>query len=197
MRMVATAQRAGLPNITRRCEHEIPPMVNERNELSTPAREQPGSICQIKEVFRAPSLGQRPIPREATLRQPTKVLAMKVLVIADAPWVRNEVAAAASSSGFELVEEADPRSAVDACAKYEPDIVIVDLQVGSMGGMAITRSLRDAIFSGEIEDTTLVLLLDRQADTFLAGRSGADAWLVKPFTTQHLRALLTPVAAKG
>jgi len=25
MRMVATAQRAGLPNITRRCEHEIPP----------------------------------------------------------------------------------------------------------------------------------------------------------------------------
>ncbi|NOY57293.1 MAG: response regulator [Actinobacteria bacterium] len=120
---------------------------------------------------------------------------MKVLAIADAPWVRNEIAAAVSSSDLELIEESDPRSAVAACARSAPDIVIVDLQVGSMGGMAITRSLRSAILSGEIEDTTIVLLLDREADTFLAGRSGADAWLVKPFTTQHLRALLAPVAA--
>ncbi|NIA25199.1 MAG: response regulator [Gammaproteobacteria bacterium] len=121
---------------------------------------------------------------------------MKVLVIADAPWVRNEVAAAANSPGLELIEEADPRSAVAACVESAPDIVIVDLQVGSMGGMAVTRLLRDAILSGEIEDTTIVLLLDREADTFLAGRSGADAWLVKPFTAQHLQVLLTPVAAR-
>lgn len=121
---------------------------------------------------------------------------MKVLVVADAPWVRSEVAAATSDPGFELLEEADPRSVVDTCVDAVPDVVIIDLQVGSMGGMAVTRSLRDAILAGEIEDATLVLLLDREADAFLAGRSGADAWLVKPFTTQQLRALLTPVATK-
>ncbi len=121
---------------------------------------------------------------------------MKVLVISDAPWVRSEVAAAASDPGLELLEESDPRAAVAACATAVPDVVLVDLQVGSMGGMAITRSLRDAILSGDIEDTTVVLLLDREADAFLAGRSGADAWLVKPFTTQQLRKHLTSVATK-
>jgi DNA-binding response OmpR family regulator len=36
----------------------------------------------------------------------------------------------------------------------------------------------------------VVLLLDRQADTFLAGRSGADAWVTKPFTASALRAAI-------
>lgn len=118
---------------------------------------------------------------------------MKVLVVADAPWVRSEVAAA--SSDFELFEETNPAEAVGACDRLAPDAVIVDLQVGSMGGMAIARALRDAILSGQIEDTLVILLLDRSADAFIAGRSGADAWLVKPFTPQQLRSVLSPAPA--
>ena len=61
-------------------------------------------------------------------------------------------------------------------------MAVVDLQVASMGGMAITRSIRD------LDDPVpVVLLLDREADTFLAGRSGATAWVVKPFTSSALR----------
>jgi DNA-binding response OmpR family regulator len=115
---------------------------------------------------------------------------MKVLVVADAPWVRSEVAAA--NTDFELFEETDPRLAVASCDRLAPDAVVVDLQVGSMGGMAVTRALRDAVSAGTVEDTTVILLLDRGADAFLAGRSGADAWLVKPFTAQQLRAVLAP-----
>ncbi|MFZ0492828.1 MAG: response regulator [Acidimicrobiia bacterium] len=118
---------------------------------------------------------------------------MRVLVVADAGWVRGEVAAA--SSDFEMYEEADPTKAVVTCGEIAPDAVIVDLQVGSMGGMAVTRALRDAVFARSIEDTVIILLLDRSADVFIAGRSGADAWLVKPFTPQQLRAVLTPVPA--
>jgi DNA-binding response OmpR family regulator len=118
---------------------------------------------------------------------------MRVLVVADAGWVRSEVAAA--SSDFEVYEETDPTKAVATCGEIAPDAVIVDLQVGSMGGMAVTRALRDAIFARRIEDTLIMLLLDRSADVFIAGRSGADAWLVKPFTTQQMRSVLTPVPA--
>ena len=118
---------------------------------------------------------------------------MRVLVVADANWVRGEVAAASSS--FEMYEETDPTKAVATCGEIAPDAVLVDLQVGNMGGMAVTRALRDAILARHIEDTTIILLLDRSADVFIAGRSGADAWLVKPFTPQQLRSALAPVAA--
>lgn len=116
---------------------------------------------------------------------------MRVLVVADADWVRSEVAAA--SADFELIEETDPSKAVVTSGEIAPDAVLVDLQVGSMGGVAVTRMLRDAILARHIDDTVIVLLLDRSADEFIAGRSGADAWLVKPFTPQQLRSVLTSV----
>jgi DNA-binding response OmpR family regulator len=34
----------------------------------------------------------------------------------------------------------------------------------------------------------VILLLDRDADAFLAGRSGAVAWVRKPFSAHDLRA---------
>jgi DNA-binding response OmpR family regulator len=77
-----------------------------------------------------------------------------------------------------------------AAKEFEPDVVVVDLQVGSMGGMAVARMLREAEFLNEIAAAPIVLLLDRAADAFIAGRSAADAWLVKPFTPQELRAAL-------
>ena len=51
-----------------------------------------------------------------------------------------------------------------------------------MGGMAITRSIRELD-----EPTPVVMLLDREADAFLAGRSGASGWVVKPFSAFALR----------
>ena len=64
-----------------------------------------------------------------------------------------------------------------------------------MGGMAVSRALREAEFAGEIPATTVVLLLDRTADEFLAGRAAADAWVVKPFTPQQLRAAIAAATA--
>jgi DNA-binding response OmpR family regulator len=71
------------------------------------------------------------------------------------------------------------------------------MQVGSMGGMAITRLLRDAMVGGSIDEAPIVMLLDRSADVFLAGRAGADAHLVKPFTSQQLRSILTALLPTG
>ena len=55
------------------------------------------------------------------------------------------------------------------------DIGIFDLQIGSMGGMAVTLSLRQDESSGRVPHVPIVMLLDRIADVFLARRSGADA----------------------
>ena len=65
--------------------------------------------------------------------------------------------------------------------------MVIDLQVGNMGGMAIARVLRSAAVSEGWDHVPIVMLLDRSADTFIAKRAGADAWLVKPITAHQLR----------
>jgi len=131
------------------------------------------------------------IPR---CRLPTTVQSMsKVLLIADAPWVLSQVAAALSDSGTEVREVNDPHTAVDEVLDFEPDVIIIDMQIGSMGGMAIARAVRDTQYESNLSDIPLVLLLDRAADAFLAKRASAHAWLTKPITAQDLRATLDQV----
>ena len=77
-----------------------------------------------------------------------------------------------------------------------PDAVIIDMQVGSMGGMAIVRALLDAAAMSHVPRTPTILLLDRSADVFLAGRAGADAFLVKPIVAEELRAALRGYSRK-
>ncbi|MYH55394.1 MAG: response regulator transcription factor [Acidimicrobiia bacterium] len=118
---------------------------------------------------------------------------MKVMLVSDASWVRNQVGAALSGSA-QVVPVADPYQ-VETTAKGM-DLSIVDMQVGSMGGMAITRTLK-ALGS---QTGPILLLLDRSADSFLAKRAGADSWLVKPFNPQELRKALAdimPIGAVG
>lgn len=116
---------------------------------------------------------------------------MQLLLVADSAWVRNDVSASLPSSDWS-VHHADPRVVVEAAEKHPPEVVIIDMQVGSMGGMAVVRRLREAMAMGQIEPTRLILLLDRSADRFLAHRAGADIGLLKPFTAQELRGALYP-----
>ena len=110
------------------------------------------------------------------------------LVVADGSWVTNEVRSALSFGGWEIEEITDPRSVVARVEESRVDAVIIDMQVGSKGGMAVIRSIRQA--TDLFERPRLVLLLDRTADEFLARRAGADAAVLKPFDAPELRAAL-------
>ena len=105
----------------------------------------------------------------------------------DASWVRDQVKAALVSPGFEVIEVArgqDVRQVVD---EVEPDLVVVDLQIGNMGGMAVSIDLRLEESAGRLPHVPILLLLDRVADKFLARSAQADAILVKPFDPGTLR----------
>lgn len=119
-------------------------------------------------------------------------MAVNVLLICDVPWVRNQVRAALSGAG-DIVEITDPYQVEIVAGSEGGDLAIVDMQVGSMGGMAITRTLKGL----SPEFGPIVLLLDRSADAFIAKRSGADAWLLKPFSAQELRAVIDSVVPIG
>jgi len=67
-----------------------------------------------------------------------------------------------------------------------PDLVVVDLQMGSMGGMAVCMDLRLEESGGRAPHVPVLMLLDRRADVFLARRAGAEGWVVKPLDALRL-----------
>ena len=110
-----------------------------------------------------------------------------VLLATDADWVVEEVAAALSAAEvtFRVVRSGhDVRAAVEA---NTPDLVILDFQIGNMGGMATCLDLRLESGVGRLPRVPVLMLADREADIFLARRSEADAWLVKPLNPLLLR----------
>lgn len=107
------------------------------------------------------------------------------LVVSDGSWVVNEVRSALAVGSWEIEVLDDPRAVEDRLEKSRVDAVIVDMQVGSKGGMAVIRSIRQA--TDDFSRPRTVLLLDRSADRFLARRAGADASVLKPINASELR----------
>ena len=105
---------------------------------------------------------------------------MHVLLATDAQWVVDDVVAALSGPETSFTVCRNGRDVTGVVKARTPDIAILDLQSGSMGGIAVTMNLRLDESSGAVPHIPVLILLDRQADVFLAKRSGADAWLLKP-----------------
>ena len=74
-----------------------------------------------------------------------------------------------------------------AVAASSPELVILDLQIGNMGGIATAIDLHLEASAGRLPEVSILLLLDREHDRFLATRAAADAVLVKPFDPGTLR----------
>ncbi|MBM3661775.1 MAG: response regulator [Actinomycetota bacterium] len=87
------------------------------------------------------------------------------------------------------------RDVLGAVGEVDPDLVLLDLQIGNMGGMATCRNLRLEAGAGRIDDQRIVLLLDRDADAFLAESAEADAHLVKPLDSLGLQHVVAELLA--
>src|SRR3989442_4866150 len=112
---------------------------------------------------------------------------MKIVVAADAQWVREQVRTAFVAPGQEVIEVTRGQDVRDAVAEHEPDLVVIDLQIGNMGGFATAIDLRLEESGGRLPHVPILLLLDREADRFLAKRAAADAELVKPIDAAAIR----------
>ena len=120
-----------------------------------------------------------------------------VLTATDNDAVADEVAAAL---GDETTTVLRVRAGVDvpgAVEEHTPDLVVLDLQIGNMGGMAVASHLRAETLMERLPDMAILMLLDRQADVFLARRSDADGWLVKPLDSFRLRRAAKALLAGG
>jgi DNA-binding response OmpR family regulator len=110
-----------------------------------------------------------------------------VLLATDADWIVDEVTAALGGPETSFTVVRDGRAVSGIVAERSPDLVITDLQVGTMGGMAITLALHLDESAGVVPHVPVVMLLDRAADVYLAQRSEAESWLVKPLDALRLQ----------
>jgi len=114
-------------------------------------------------------------------------LGVHILLATDADWIVDEITAALGGADTSFTVCRDGRVVAGVVADRVPDLAILDLQVGSMGGMAIAMALRLDESAGALPRVPILMLLDRGADVFLAQRSGADGWLVKPLDALRLK----------
>src|SRR5437016_3641659 len=110
-----------------------------------------------------------------------------ILVAADAKWVRDQVRAAFLGPGQQVVEVTRGQDVRATFGEVEPDLVILDMQIGNMGGVAVAIDLRLEESAGRLDRATIMLLLDREADEFIGRRADVDMMLVKPVDAGVLR----------
>lgn len=117
-----------------------------------------------------------------------------MLVATDADHVHEEVEAALGGD-HAVVRVHAGAEVLDAVSAHQPVLVVLDLQIGNMGGMAACLDLRLEERAGRIGPQRILMLLDRDADDFLARRAEADAWTVKPVDALALRRTARSVLA--
>jgi len=109
-----------------------------------------------------------------------------VLLATDADWLFADVTAALGGS-HDIHRVREGAQVAAAVGEVEPELVILDLQIGNMGGVATSLLIKQEARAGRLPEVPVMLLLDREADEFLATQSDADTWVTKPLNSLALR----------
>src|SRR5690606_34147144 len=87
-----------------------------------------------------------------------------VLLATDADQLHDEVDAAIADESTTVPRVKSGADVIPAVKQLDPDLVVLDLQIGNMGGMATCLSLRSEEQAGRLERRPVLMLLDRGAD---------------------------------
>lgn len=121
----------------------------------------------------------------------------RVLVVDDEPQLRRVMRTALVANGYEAYEARTGEEALETLRGSSPDIILLDMNMPGMGGMAACRAIR-----GQSDAAILVLSVrDSEKDKIAALDAGADDYITKPFSVDELmariRANLRRLPAQG
>ena len=113
----------------------------------------------------------------------------RILVIDDEPQIRRSLQVNLESKGYAVATAADAEQALQAIANRAPDVIVLDLLMPGMDGIALTRRIRE-------HSAVPIIVLSAIGDErkkVEALELGADDYVTKPFSTEELLARIRSV----
>ncbi len=117
----------------------------------------------------------------------------KVLVVEDDQTLLETLAYNLRREGYEVVRAADGVTALNQAREHKPDLILLDVMLPELDGLTVCRTLRHE------SDVPIILLTARsgEVDRIVGLDSGADDYIVKPFSLGELYARLRAVMRRG
>ena len=108
----------------------------------------------------------------------------RVLIVDDEPQLRRVMRTALEAHGYQPYEARTGEEGLEALREFTPDIILLDLNMPGMGGMAACRALRNS------SEVAIIVLSVRssESDKIAALDAGADDYMTKPFSVNELMA---------
>ncbi|MBD0742026.1 response regulator transcription factor [Streptomyces sp. CBMA152] len=115
----------------------------------------------------------------------------RILIVDDEPAVREALQRSLAFEGYGTEVAVDGLDALAKAEAYQPDLIVLDIQMPRMDGLTAARRLRG---SGSTTPVLMLTARDTVGDRVTGLDAGADDYLVKPFELDELfariRALL-------
>jgi DNA-binding response OmpR family regulator len=106
----------------------------------------------------------------------------QILVVDDNEDIRFFVKSTLTSEGFEVIEAADGKIALDIFRKKEPSAIILDLSIGQPDGFEVCREIR------KVSTVPIIMLTSHveEMDEAMCLAAGADDYITKPVSARIL-----------
>lgn len=119
-------------------------------------------------------------------------MARTALIVDDSLSIRQMVAFTLAEAGFDVVEGANGKEALEALEGRKVDLIITDLNMPVMDGMTFIREARQR--PATRYTPILMLTTESQAAKKQEGKAaGATGWIVKPFQPERLVQVIAKV----
>lgn len=109
----------------------------------------------------------------------------RILTVDDSPSMRQMIAFTLASAGYGVAEAADGRQGLELALRERFSLVLVDINMPEMDGLALLKALRA---EPAYKHTPLLMLTtEGSPEKKREGRAaGATGWMVKPFNPERL-----------
>ncbi len=116
----------------------------------------------------------------------------RILIIEDDPRLTQMIGLQLKQAGYRVLSAENGFKGLQVARAESPDLILLDLMLPGIDGFEVLEQLRG---DPENRDLPVVVISAKsgQADVETANRIGADGYLVKPFRTAELLAVLRPL----